>query len=62
MTDAITPEEGLKILKDVRPGWEKRMKELEEDGYPTYTTGAGWLGYSEEKTRGLCKDLADEGF
>ena len=54
MTDCITPEEGLKILKEVRPKWEERIAELVKDGYPTYTTGAGWLGYSEEKTRGLC--------
>jgi len=38
------------------------MAELEKDGYPTYTTGAGWLGYSEEYTRFLCRQLVDEGF
>jgi len=62
MTDCITPEEGLKILKEVRPKWEERIAELVKDGYPTYTTGAGWLGYSEEKTRGLCAKLVKEGF
>jgi L-fuconate dehydratase len=62
MTDCITPEEGLALLKKQRPGWEKRVEEIKQNGYPTYTTGAGWLGYSEEKTRGLCRDLMNEGF
>jgi L-fuconate dehydratase len=26
------------------------------DGYPAYTTSAGWLGYSDEKVRQLCRD------
>ena len=26
------------------------------DGYPAYTTSAGWLGYSDEKIRKLCRE------
>ena len=27
-----------------------------EHGYPAYTTSAGWLGYSDEQLRQLCRD------
>ena len=29
---------------------------LEDSGYPAYTTSAGWLGYSDEKIRRLCRE------
>jgi L-fuconate dehydratase len=32
------------------------------DGYPAYTTSAGWLGYSDEKIRRLCREALAEGF
>jgi L-fuconate dehydratase len=32
-----------------------RVAELERCGYPAYTTSAGWLGYSDEKVRRLCR-------
>jgi L-fuconate dehydratase len=31
-------------------------------GYPAYTTAAGWLGYSDEKTRRLCRQAVAEGW
>ena len=35
-----------------------RIAELRRDGYPAYTTSAGWLGYPEEKVRDLCRSVA----
>ena len=29
---------------------------LERDGYPAYTTSAGWLGYPDDKIRRLCRE------
>ena len=32
------------------------------DGYPAYTTSAGWLGYSDEKIRRLCREAIADGW
>ena len=32
------------------------------DGYPAYTTSAGWLGYSDEKIVRLCREAISDGF
>ena len=31
-------------------------------GFPAYTTSAGWLGYSDEKLRRLCREALAEGW
>src|SRR5207245_10526524 len=31
-------------------------------GYPAYTTSAGWLGYSDEKLRTLCREAVAAGW
>ena len=36
--------------------------DLMEKGYPAYTTQVGWLGYSNEKIKKLCKKYMDLGF
>ena len=40
----------------------QRIQQLEETGYPAYTTSAGWLGYSDEKLERLCREAVDDGF
>lgn len=62
ITDAITPEEGLAILQENQSTKEERVQKLLEKGYPAYTTSAGWLGYSDDKMRRLCKEAKAEGF
>ncbi len=62
ITDCITPEEALELLKKSAVGKAERKKSLLEKGYPCYTTSAGWLGYSDEKLRRLCKEAIDSGF
>ena len=32
------------------------------DGYPAYTTSVGWLGYSDERVRELCRDARAQGW
>ena len=32
-----------------------------QDGFPAYTTSAGWLGYSDDKIRALCQEYMAEG-
>lgn len=29
------------------------VAEMEKDGYPVYTTSAGWLGYSDEQIQSV---------
>lgn len=62
ITDAITPNEALGILKELEPTKQERIHQLMERGYPAYTTSAGWLGYSDEKVRRLCREAKEEGF
>lgn len=62
ITDVLTPEEALEMLKETAKGKEERFKYLEENGYPGYTTSAGWLGYTDEKIRRLCKEAKAEGW
>jgi L-fuconate dehydratase len=62
ITDALTPAEALEILRRQAPSRGLRERELHESGYPAYTTSAGWLGYSDEKIRRLCREGMAEGW
>jgi len=62
ITDAITPQEALEILKNNEATKQERIDNLLENGYPAYTTSAGWLGYSDDKMRRLCQEAKAEGF
>ncbi|MEV0088307.1 L-fuconate dehydratase [Saccharopolyspora sp. NPDC050642] len=62
LSDALTPDEALDILRRAEPGRAARAAELREGGYPAYTTTPGWLGYSDEKLRRLCREAVDLGF
>jgi L-fuconate dehydratase len=44
ITDAITPEEALTMLKEKAATKEEREKRVRTEGYPAYVTSAGWLG------------------
>jgi len=56
ITDALTPHEALAILRKNGPTRAIREAELMRDGYPAYTTSAGWLGYSDDEIRRLCQE------
>jgi len=60
--DAISREEALAILEASQDGVAERIAILEAEGYPAYTTSAGWFGYSEEKIRRLCREGLAEGW
>lgn len=63
ITDALTPEEAIALLKKVEPGKEERIKEAERSkAVPAYTTSAGWIGYSEEKLRQLLDESVKLGY
>ncbi|MEO6830165.1 MAG: enolase C-terminal domain-like protein [Acidobacteriaceae bacterium] len=62
ITDALTPDEGLEILRKHAPTRTIREAKIRRDGYPAYTTSTGWLGYSDEKVRSLCRDALAAGW
>ena len=62
ITDAITPEEALELLQKNVATKQERIDYLSQHGYPAYTTSAGWLGYSDDKMRLLCRQAKEEGF
>jgi len=62
LTDALTPEDALAILRQHAPTRARREQELQSRGYPAYTTSAGWLGYSDEKIRRLCREGVERGW
>jgi L-fuconate dehydratase len=60
ITDALTSDEALDILHRQAPTKGQREAEMLREGFPAYTTGAGWAGYSDEQMRQLCREgLAD---
>ncbi|HLS16465.1 MAG TPA: L-fuconate dehydratase [Paenalcaligenes sp.] len=62
ITDCITPAEALEILEKQMVGKKERIADLEKNGYPCYTTSAGWLGYGDDKLRHLVQEAIDAGF
>lgn len=62
LTDVITPEESCVILSKLVETKQQRIDYLIKNGYPAYTTSAGWMGYSEEKIRKLSRRVKAEGW
>ncbi|NLS03862.1 L-fuconate dehydratase [Rhizobium sp. P32RR-XVIII] len=62
LTDVLTRDEAISILKRAEAGKAERIATLEREGYACYTTSAGWLGYDDAKLRRLCQEAIDAGF
>ncbi|HEX7801600.1 MAG TPA: L-fuconate dehydratase [Pseudoxanthomonas sp.] len=62
LSDALTPEQALDLLRAAEPGKAQRLASLLQDGYPAYTTSPGWLGYSDEKLMRLAREAVEDGF
>ena len=62
ISDAITPEEAVDLLRAAAPGRDQRENVLRARGYPAYTTSAGWLGYDDEKVEQLVHLALADGF
>ena len=62
ITDCVTPEWALAFLTAQAKTKETRRAILLKEGYPCYTTSAGWLGYDDAKLRRLCREAVDAGF
>lgn len=63
ITDAITPEEAVDLLKSVEAGKKERIAlALNSRAVPAYTTSAGWLGYGEDRMKGLLEETLKMGY
>jgi L-fuconate dehydratase len=62
LTDALTRDEALDILRSAQPGRAERESRLLVEGYPAYTTTPGWLGYDDDKLARLCREAVADGF
>ncbi|RKO23504.1 fuconate dehydratase [Pseudarthrobacter phenanthrenivorans] len=60
--NALTPQDATDILQRGQAGKHERIAELQQNGYPAYTTTPGWLGYSDEKLVRLSKEAVADGF
>ncbi len=62
ITDALTPDEAREILQKNVSTRAEREREMLATGYPAYTTSTGWIGYSDDKVRALCRAALAEGW
>jgi len=62
LSNALTRDDALEILRASVEGREEREQQLLATGYPGYTTSPGWLGYSDEKLERLAREALADGF
>ena len=62
LSDALTPDEALALLRAAEPGRAERTARLRSEGYPAYTTTPGWLGHDDAKLVRLAKEAVADGF
>jgi L-fuconate dehydratase len=62
ITDVLTPAEAFDILQRNAPTRAAREAEMRAHGFPAYTTSTGWLGYSDEQVRQLCRQAVAQGW
>ncbi len=62
ISDALSIQEALEILRRGKMQQTERLQVLEANGYPAYTTSVGWFGFSDDKIRRLCREAVTEGW
>ena len=62
ISDALSPSEAADILDRGLAGLDDRLARLRVDGFPSYTTSVGWLGYPDDKVRALTKQAYADGW
>lgn len=62
LSDALTPDEALTILRRNVGTRTERCDEMRANGFPAYTTSAGWLGYDDDKIRSRIRTALADGF
>jgi L-fuconate dehydratase len=62
LTDVLTPRQAEQMLADRWPTRHTRQADIQRMGYPAYTTSVGWLGYSDDRLRQLCRQAVRNGW
>ncbi len=62
LTDALTPDEAVEILRNLEGSKALRIADVVETGIASYTTSAGWLGYDDDKLRSICRQSMARGW
>ena len=60
--DVLDADQALDLLRARANTRTDRELELRQNGYPAYTTSAGWLGYDDSKVGELVAQSVSEGF
>ena len=60
--DVLPEARVLELLRAQAPTKADRVAELTRTGLPAYVTSAGWLGYSEQQVRDLCRAALTDGW
>ncbi len=60
--DVLPEARVLDLLRAQAPTKSERVAELTRNGLPAYVTSAGWLGYSEQQVRDLCRAALADGW
>lgn len=62
LTDAMTPDDALALLEAKAGSRDEREADLRANGYPAYTTSAGWIGYSDDHVDALAAKYLEQGW
>ncbi|MGD2102441.1 MAG: L-fuconate dehydratase [Acidimicrobiia bacterium] len=62
ISDALTPDEAMAILREGQADRGERLERILEHGYPAYTTSVGWMGYTDDRVRELCQKGVAQGW
>jgi L-fuconate dehydratase len=62
ITDVLRLDEAIELLRARENGMAGRLRQLERDGYPAYTTSVGWMGYSDARIEKLAHEALAEGW
>ncbi|XP_064604410.1 mitochondrial enolase superfamily member 1-like [Liolophura sinensis] len=62
ITDLLTKEEALEMLRKMQDGKKEREAEIVANGYPAYTMSCGWLGYDDDQLKKAFKSGLAQGF
>jgi L-fuconate dehydratase len=62
ITDALTPEEAVDLLERQAGTRPEREAKVSSTGYPAYTTSTGWMGYTDDYVRQLCREALADGW
>jgi len=62
ISDALTPNDATAILDKGLTGLSERLALIDREGFPSYTTSVGWLGYPDDKVRALARAAYAQGW